>query len=80
MNITLAVDEQVAERARVAVQAMGKSLNQVVRDYLERLAGEKQRAAAADAYAESALQSPGRLRGWTFDREQLHTRHEDEPR
>lgn len=80
MNITLAVDEQIAERARAAAQAMGKSLNQAVRDYLERLAGEQQRSAAAQAYAESALQSPGRLRGWAFDREQLHTRNEGDLR
>ena len=37
MNITLAVDEKLAERARVAAQAMGKSLNQAVRDYLDAL-------------------------------------------
>ena len=80
MNITLAVDERVAERARAAAQAMGMSLNQAVREYLERLAGEQQRTAAAEAYAQSALQSPGRLRGWAFDREQLHMRNEDESR
>ena len=39
MNITLSVDEKVAQRAREAAQKMGKSLNQVVRDYLEQLAG-----------------------------------------
>ncbi|MBK9574455.1 MAG: MerR family transcriptional regulator [Rhodoferax sp.] len=39
MNITLSIDEQVAQRARGAAQKMGKSLNQVVRDYLEQLAG-----------------------------------------
>ncbi len=39
MNITLAVDEKLAERARNAAQAMGKSLNQAERDYLEQLAG-----------------------------------------
>ena len=35
MNLTLSVDERVAEGARQTAQAMGKSLNQVVRDYLE---------------------------------------------
>ncbi len=39
MNITLSVDEQVAQRARKAAQNMGKSLNQAVRDYLEQLGG-----------------------------------------
>ena len=35
MNITLSVDERVAENAREAARKMGKSLNQAVRDYLE---------------------------------------------
>ena len=50
MNITLSVDEQVAQRAREAAKKMGKSLNQVVRDYLEQfqtntgtLGGQRQR-------------------------------------
>jgi predicted HicB family RNase H-like nuclease len=34
-NLTLSIDERVAERARKAATKMGKSLNQVVRDYLE---------------------------------------------
>ena len=43
MNITISVDEQVAHRAREAAHKMGKSLNQVVRDYLEQLAGSTRR-------------------------------------
>jgi predicted HicB family RNase H-like nuclease len=39
MKITLSIDERVAEQARQAAMAMGKSLNQAVRDYLEQLAG-----------------------------------------
>lgn len=42
MNLTLAVDDRTVERARCAAQAMGKSLNQVVREYLEQLAGRDQ--------------------------------------
>ncbi len=34
MNITLSIDERIAEEARKAAGAMGKSLNQAVRDYL----------------------------------------------
>ena len=34
MNITLSVDERIAEKARRTAQNMGKSLNQAVRDYL----------------------------------------------
>lgn len=74
MNITLAVDEQIAERARAAAQAMGKSLNQAVRDYLEQLAGEGQLAAELEQFERTALASPGRLRGWKFDREEANRR------
>ncbi len=44
MNITLSIDETVAQRAREAAQKMGKSLNQAVRDYLEQLAGGGKRS------------------------------------
>lgn len=39
MNLTLSVDEQVVARARTRAEAMGKSINQAVRDFLEQLAG-----------------------------------------
>lgn len=74
MNITLSVDERVAERARVAAAAMGKSLNQAVRDYLEQLAGRQQLEAELLAFERSALESPGRLGGWRFDREEANLR------
>ena len=74
MNITLSVDEQVAERARDAAAAMGKSLNQAVRDYLEHLAGRHQLDAELRAFEHSALESPGRLDGWRFDREEANRR------
>jgi antitoxin component of RelBE/YafQ-DinJ toxin-antitoxin module len=74
MNITLSVDEQTAEQARKAAQAMGKSLNQAVRDYLEQLAGQQQLQAELDAFEQSALASPGRLDGWTFTRDDANTR------
>ncbi len=39
MNITLSIDEQLAARARKRAEALGKSLNQLIRDYLQKLAG-----------------------------------------
>jgi predicted HicB family RNase H-like nuclease len=50
MNITLTVDKRVAEQAASAASAMGKSLDQVVRDYLEQLAGSQQLAAEVRAF------------------------------
>lgn len=75
MNITLSIDERVAEQAREAARAMGKSLNQAVRDYLEQLARQQQVLAELEAFEASALQSPGQLRGWRFDREEANRRN-----
>lgn len=74
MNITLSVDEEVADQARRAASAMGKSLNQAVRDYLETLAGAEQRAAELREFEASALASPGRLSGWRFNRDEANAR------
>ena len=68
MNITLVVDENIVEQARKAARAMGKSLNQVVRDYLEQLASADQNQLQVERFVESAQNSPGRLDGWTAGR------------
>lgn len=74
MNITLSVDERIAEDARKAAQAMGKSLNQAVRDYLEQLASRQQLAAELEGFEASALATPGRRAGWVFDRNEANER------
>jgi hypothetical protein len=74
MNITLSVDEETLRDARKAAAAMGKSLNEVVRDYLRSIA--KPRSAATDMaeLRRLSLGSGGRSHGWKFDREALHGR------
>jgi len=74
MNITLSVDEQVAQRARQAAQRMGKSLNQLVRDYLEQLAGESRRGQQWSEFEERCLNSTARLDGWQFNRNEANER------
>lgn len=74
MNITLSVDERIAEAAREAARKMGKSLNQAVRDYLEQLAGQERLEAEWQAWEQRCLASPGRLQGWRFDRDEVHDR------
>jgi hypothetical protein len=74
MNITLSVDEQVAQKAREAAKKMGKSLNQVVRDYLEQLAGEANRGQQWELFEARCLQSQGRLGDWKFDRDEANER------
>ena len=70
MNITLAVDEKIAIDARAAAQSMGKSLNQVVREYLEALAGvERIKLEMAELRGTAGT---GDSRGWKFDRDEIH--------
>lgn len=74
MNITLSIDRQLVERARKAAESMGKSLNQVIRDYLGYLAGEGELEAELEELTALSLASGGRSRGWKFDRGSLHER------
>lgn len=74
MNITLSVDEQVAQRARLAAQKMGKSLNQAVRDYLEQLAGGSRRSQQWGQFEARCLASKATLDDWTFDRDEANAR------
>jgi hypothetical protein len=73
-NLTLSVDDKSTERARVAAQKMGLSLNQFLRDQIDRLAGYDQRKAEHDAYEARCRAGGGRLNGWKFDREEANQR------
>ena len=74
MNITLSADAQTVEKARMAAQRMGKSLNQAVRDYLEQLAGSADRSQDWADFSQLCLDTNGQLKGWRFDRDQAHER------
>jgi hypothetical protein len=74
VNLTLSVDEKVPARARRAARAMNKSVNQLVREYLDPLAGQ---AGVEDDIRELRRLSAdegSRSRGWRFDRDELHER------
>ena len=73
-NLTLSLDEKTIGRARDAAQAMGTSLNQLIRDHIERLSGADQRVADHDAFEARAVAGKGRLNGWKFDREEANSR------
>jgi antitoxin component of RelBE/YafQ-DinJ toxin-antitoxin module len=74
MKITLSVDEKLAEEARKVAQTMGKSLNQLVRDYLEQLARPEQAVQELAELRRLSLEGEGNTRGWRFNREELHER------
>jgi plasmid stability protein len=74
MNLTLSVDDEVIEKARQRAGAMGKSVNQLVREYLEQLAGRTDREALVAELRELTRTSTGNSRGWKFNREEIHER------
>ena len=74
MNLTLSVDEEVIRQARRHAEALGTSVNQLVHEYLERLAGKSDPAANAAEFECLSCLAQGDSRGWMFNREELHER------
>ncbi len=72
MNVTLSINEQLVERARKRAAALGKSLNQLIRDYLETLAGSDDAERSIDEFRR--LSGRGHSRGRRFDRDEIHER------
>jgi hypothetical protein len=72
MNITLSIDEQIVEKARKRAEAQGKSLNQLVREYLRTLAGGDDPDRSIQEF--KRLSGSGRSRGWRFNRDEIHER------
>ena len=72
MNVTLSIDEQTLARARKRADALGKSVNQLVRDYLQQLAGEDDAEAWIAEFTE--LSGKGHSRGWRFNRDEIYER------
>lgn len=72
MNLTLSVDEQLVARARKKADALGKSLNQLIRDYLQKLAGGDDPERSIEEF--KSLSGKGNSRGWRFDRDEIHER------
>jgi len=72
MNVTLSIDEQTVARARRKAEALGKSLNQLVRDYLQRLAGGDDAESSIEEF--ERLSGQGHARGWRFNRDEIHER------
>ena len=74
MNVTLSVEDEVIEAARQRAKVLGTSVNQLVRDYLEQLAGKSDPDADAAEFEKLSRMANGNSRGWKFDRDELHQR------
>jgi hypothetical protein len=74
VNLTLSVDDEVVEAARQRAKVLGSSVNQLVREYLEQLAGKTDPDADAAEFERLSRLAKGNSRGWKFDRDELHER------
>ena len=74
MNITLAVDDEVIQKARRRAEQLGTSVNQLVREYLEHLAGKPDPLRDADEFERLSQLSQGDSKGWKFSRDEAHNR------
>ena len=72
MNLTLSIDDDVIREARRRAEALGTSVNQLVRDYLEQFAGKRDPAAAAAELERLWEQTTGDSHGWKFNRDEIH--------
>ena len=73
INLTLSVDERILTEARKTADSMGKSLNQLVREYLEHLTFRDRPEDEVEEFRR--LSGTGRSkRGWRFDRDEVHER------
>lgn len=74
VNITLAIDERLLARARQVAQQRRTTLNQLVRDYLERLTASSDGLTVAEEFERLWAESQGHSGGAKWTREQLHDR------
>ena len=74
MNLTLSVDETLLKRARQVARSLGKSVNQLVREYLEHLTAEDDPHRDIDELRRLSAEEGGRSGGWRFDRDEVHGR------
>ena len=71
MNITLSIDEQTVERARERLRAVGKSVNEEIRDHLRHVAGDDEIEAAIEFLVNSSGQGKPET-GWKWNREEIY--------
>jgi hypothetical protein len=71
MNITLSIDEQVVERAREKLRAVGKSLNQEIREHLQHLAGDSDLEEEIEFFLQTSGQGTPDP-GWKWNRDEIY--------
>ncbi|WP_147361527.1 MerR family transcriptional regulator [Dichotomicrobium thermohalophilum] len=74
-NITLAVDEEVLATVRAYAARNNTTVNALVRQHLERIARQEDKAAQArQRLVELAAQSPMQTGSWRWNRDEIYDR------
>ena len=71
MNVTLSIDEHTVKRAREILRAMGKSVNDEIREHLKHVAGEGEEL-ERDLEQFVRLSGQGNSNGWKWNREDAY--------
>ncbi len=71
-KVTFSSDERTLRRARKSAKALRKSLNQLVRAYLQHLAGDDDVEASIAEF--NSLSGKGHSKGWRFNRDEIYER------
>ncbi len=75
MNITLSADEQVIRRSREYARRHNTSLNQLIRDYLRRVASMEEGLSPGEEFVSIAQEYAGESApDYRFDRDEIHRR------
>ena len=72
MTLQLSIDDHILQGARKVAESMGMSIDQLVRDYLERLT--LQHSVDDEMKELRRLSGQGDSHGWKFNRDELHER------
>jgi len=74
MNLTLSIDEKTVASARERLRAVGKSVNEEIRERLRHIAGEDSSENESWFDELSSLSGKGDSRGWRFNRDEIYER------
>jgi hypothetical protein len=79
VNVTFSVDEQTLDQAREVARNLGKSLNALIREYLEDLSGRKRQSDVLDEMRRQWDEGLGRS-GERFNRDATYGERLGRPR
>jgi len=72
MTLQLSIDDHIVQGARKVAESMGTSIDQLVREYLERLTSQQDLDREMEELRR--LSGQGDSHGWKFNRDEIHER------